>query len=150
MIREDTKPAVTAPTFVTVAPVTVNETDGTATVTFTRALAGPAATVTFTVTGGTATPGSDYTDPASFTANFAAGSTTATVSIPIANDALVEATGRREAALADAEAEARRKAVAAGAVADTVVVTESEDVPLAYLRGNATRIRIKVVGEMGT
>lgn len=75
---------------VTVAPVTVNETDGTATVTFTRALAGPAATVTFTVTGGTATPGTDYTDPATFTANFAAGSTTATVSIPIANDADVE------------------------------------------------------------
>lgn len=75
---------------VTVAPVTVNETDGTATVTFTRALAGPAATVTFTVAGGTATPGTDYTDPATFTANFAAGSTTATVSIPIANDADVE------------------------------------------------------------
>jgi len=75
---------------VTVAPVTVNETDGTATVTFTRAVAGPAATVTFTVTAGTATAGSDYTDPASFTANFAAGSTTATATIPITNDALVE------------------------------------------------------------
>ncbi len=55
----------------------------------------------------------------------------------------------REAALADAQAEARSKAVAAGALADTIVVTECEDVPLAYLRGNATRVRVKVVGEMG-
>jgi N-methylhydantoinase A/oxoprolinase/acetone carboxylase beta subunit len=55
----------------------------------------------------------------------------------------------REAALADAQAEARRKAVSAGALADSIVVTECEDVPLAYLRGNATRVRVKVVGEMG-
>ena len=54
----------------------------------------------------------------------------------------------REAALGDAEAEARRKAVAAGAVAGSIVVTEREDVPLSYLRGNATRVRVKVVGEM--
>jgi N-methylhydantoinase A/oxoprolinase/acetone carboxylase beta subunit len=56
----------------------------------------------------------------------------------------------RGAALADAESEARRKATAAGARADTLVVTEREDVPLAYLRGNATRVRVKVVGEMAT
>jgi N-methylhydantoinase A/oxoprolinase/acetone carboxylase beta subunit len=54
----------------------------------------------------------------------------------------------REAALADAESEARRKATAAGASADSIVVTEREDVPLAYLRGNATRVRVKVVGDM--
>jgi hypothetical protein len=54
----------------------------------------------------------------------------------------------REAALADAESEARRKAAAAGALADSMVVTEREDVPLAYLRGNATRVRVKVVGDM--
>ncbi len=54
----------------------------------------------------------------------------------------------REAALADAEGEARRKAAAAGAREDTIVVTEREDVPLAYLRGNATRVRVKVIGEM--
>jgi N-methylhydantoinase A/oxoprolinase/acetone carboxylase beta subunit len=54
----------------------------------------------------------------------------------------------REAALADAEAEARRKAVAAGALPETLFVTECEDVPLAYLRGNATRIRVKVIGDM--
>jgi N-methylhydantoinase A/oxoprolinase/acetone carboxylase beta subunit len=54
----------------------------------------------------------------------------------------------RETALADAEAEARRKAVAAGAVPETLFVTEREDVPLAYLRGNATRVRVKVIGDM--
>jgi len=55
----------------------------------------------------------------------------------------------REAALAEAEQEARRKAVRAGALADSIVVTEREDVPLAYLKGNATRVRVKVVGDMG-
>ncbi|MBS0614383.1 MAG: hydantoinase/oxoprolinase family protein [Proteobacteria bacterium] len=54
----------------------------------------------------------------------------------------------REAALADAEGEARRKATGAGAVPESIIVTEREDVPLAYLRGNATRVRVKVVGEM--
>jgi N-methylhydantoinase A/oxoprolinase/acetone carboxylase beta subunit len=55
----------------------------------------------------------------------------------------------RESALADAEAEARAKAVAAGALAGSLIVTEREDVPLAYLRGNATRVRVKVIGDMG-
>ncbi len=55
----------------------------------------------------------------------------------------------REAALADAEREARAKAVAAGALPDSMVVTEREDVPLAYLKGNATRVRVKVIGDMG-
>jgi N-methylhydantoinase A/oxoprolinase/acetone carboxylase beta subunit len=55
----------------------------------------------------------------------------------------------REAALADAEKEARAKAVAAGALPDSMVVTEREDVPLAYLKGNATRVRVKVIGDMG-
>jgi hypothetical protein len=30
-----------------------------------------------------------------------------------------------------------------------MVVTEREDVPLAYLKGNATRVRVKVIGDMG-
>ena len=54
----------------------------------------------------------------------------------------------REAALDEAEREARRKAVAMGAIEQSITVTEREDVPLAYLRGNATRVRVKVVGEM--
>jgi len=54
----------------------------------------------------------------------------------------------RDAALDAAEQEARAKAIQAGAIADTIIVTDREDVPLAYLPGNATRIRVKVVGEM--
>jgi LPXTG-motif cell wall-anchored protein len=75
---------------VTVAPVSVNEADGSATVTFTRTTAGAAATVTFTVTPGSATTGSDYTDPVTLTATFAAGATTATVTIPVINDGITE------------------------------------------------------------
>jgi len=54
----------------------------------------------------------------------------------------------REAALAAAEAEARAQAASSGALQDSIVVTEREDVPLAYLRGNATRVRVKVVGDL--
>ena len=54
----------------------------------------------------------------------------------------------REAALVHAEQEARRKAIAAGALAGSLVVIEREDVPLAYLRGDATRVRVKVVGDL--
>jgi hypothetical protein len=39
--------------------------------------------------------------------------------------------------------------VAAGALPDSILVTEREDVPLSYLRGNATRVRVKVIGDMG-
>jgi N-methylhydantoinase A/oxoprolinase/acetone carboxylase beta subunit len=55
----------------------------------------------------------------------------------------------RESALADAEQEARQKAVTAGALPDSIMVTEREDIPLSYLRGNATRVRVKVIGDMG-
>jgi len=54
----------------------------------------------------------------------------------------------RESALAGAEAEARDKAIKSGAIAESLIVTEREDVPLAYLRGNATRVRVKVVGDL--
>jgi N-methylhydantoinase A/oxoprolinase/acetone carboxylase beta subunit len=56
----------------------------------------------------------------------------------------------RSAALEAAEGEARRAAIASGAEENTLVVTEREDVPLAYLPGNATRIRVKVVGDLRT
>ena len=54
----------------------------------------------------------------------------------------------REAALARAGASARQRALEAGAAAETLAVMEQEEVPLAYLPGQATRIRVKVVGEM--
>jgi N-methylhydantoinase A/oxoprolinase/acetone carboxylase beta subunit len=55
----------------------------------------------------------------------------------------------REICLKQAEEEAREKAVRAGADVSTIETIEREDVPLAYLPGNATRIHVKVVGEMG-
>ena len=54
----------------------------------------------------------------------------------------------RDAALDDAKAEAGAKAVAAGADPATLHVVDVEDVPLAYLPGNATRIRVKTVGDL--
>jgi len=54
----------------------------------------------------------------------------------------------REAALDDAKARATEAAVAAGALRSSIEIVDVEDVPLAYLPGNATRIRVKAVGEL--
>jgi N-methylhydantoinase A/oxoprolinase/acetone carboxylase beta subunit len=54
----------------------------------------------------------------------------------------------RDDAVADAKAEARKKAIDAGANPATVQIVDVEDVPLAYLPGNATRIRVKAVGDL--
>jgi len=54
----------------------------------------------------------------------------------------------REDALAEARKEATDKAIAAGAKPESIELLDQEDVPLAYLPGNATRIRLKVVGDM--
>jgi len=54
----------------------------------------------------------------------------------------------RDEALNQAKQEAIDKAVAAGAQADTVEIVEVEEVPLAYLPGNATRIAVKAVGNL--
>ena len=54
----------------------------------------------------------------------------------------------REEALNQAREEATQKAIAAGARPDTIELLDQEDVPLAYLPGNATRIRLKVVGDL--
>ncbi len=54
----------------------------------------------------------------------------------------------RDAALTDAKSQAVEAAVAAGARRESVEIVDVEDVPLAYLPGNATRVRIKAVGEL--
>jgi hypothetical protein len=54
----------------------------------------------------------------------------------------------RDAALDDAKAEASAKAVEAGADPGTIQIVDVEDVPLSYLPGNATRIRVKAVGDL--
>ena len=54
----------------------------------------------------------------------------------------------REEALAQAKQEATVRAVNAGASAESVEIVEVEEVPLAYLPGNATRIMVKAVGDL--
>ncbi|GAA5085754.1 N-methylhydantoinase A/oxoprolinase/acetone carboxylase beta subunit [Thermocatellispora tengchongensis] len=56
--------------------------------------------------------------------------------------------GQRRAVLDEAKQEAVDKAVAAGAKPGSVQVVEVDEVPLAYLPGNATRIRVKAVGDL--
>ena len=54
----------------------------------------------------------------------------------------------REKALGDAKAEATRRAVEAGADPTSVQIVDVEEVPLAYLPSNATRIHVKAVGDL--
>lgn len=53
----------------------------------------------------------------------------------------------REEAFREATEEAERRAVAAGAVEGSPEVVEREDLPLAYLPGDARRVRVRVAGE---
>jgi N-methylhydantoinase A/oxoprolinase/acetone carboxylase beta subunit len=55
---------------------------------------------------------------------------------------------RREGAIAAAEAQAVERAVAAGADRASLRTVDVEDMPLAYLPGNALRVRVRVAGEM--
>lgn len=55
----------------------------------------------------------------------------------------------RAVAVAEAEAIARSRARHAGADPATVKVVEVEDLPLAYLPGDALRVRVRVVGDAG-
>lgn len=54
----------------------------------------------------------------------------------------------REDAMADARETASEEAVKAGADPETIQIVEVDDIPLAYLPGNATRIRVKAVGDL--
>jgi N-methylhydantoinase A/oxoprolinase/acetone carboxylase beta subunit len=56
----------------------------------------------------------------------------------------------REEAIAAAEAQARERAVAAGADRASLQAVDIEDMPLAYLPGNALRVRVRVAGEMAS
>jgi N-methylhydantoinase A/oxoprolinase/acetone carboxylase beta subunit len=54
----------------------------------------------------------------------------------------------RDEALEQAREQATEKAVAAGADPGGIEIVDVEEVPLAYLPSNATRIRVKAVGEL--
>jgi hypothetical protein len=53
----------------------------------------------------------------------------------------------REAAIEQATVLAQQRAIAAGADEATLVVTDVEDLPLAYLPGDARRVRVRLVGD---
>jgi N-methylhydantoinase A/oxoprolinase/acetone carboxylase beta subunit len=54
----------------------------------------------------------------------------------------------RSEAIALAEAQAKERAVAAGADRASLETVDVDDMPLAYLPGNALRVRVRVAGEM--
>jgi len=54
----------------------------------------------------------------------------------------------REAALDAARSEACERALAAGAAADNLQITEIEELPLGYLPAGAVRVRAKAIGEL--
>ncbi|MFE3785304.1 hydantoinase/oxoprolinase family protein, partial [Amycolatopsis sp. NPDC059090] len=56
--------------------------------------------------------------------------------------------GRREAVVDEAKQEAVDRAVAAGASPASVGIVDFDEVPIPYLPGNATRIRVKAVGDL--
>ncbi|WP_185151533.1 hypothetical protein [Peribacillus simplex] len=41
-----------------------------------------------------------------------------------------------------------KNSISAGADPETLVIVDIEDVPLAYMPGNATRIRVKAAGDL--
>jgi N-methylhydantoinase A/oxoprolinase/acetone carboxylase beta subunit len=56
--------------------------------------------------------------------------------------------GAREETVAAVRAEAVDKAIAAGATPGSVEIVDFDEVPIPYLPGNATRIRVKAVGDL--
>lgn len=77
----------------------------------------------------------------------AIGSAISQVSGQVERIYLLDEVGR-ENALESAKSEAKTAAVNAGADSDSLVIVDVEDVPLAYLPGNATRVRVKAAGEL--
>ncbi len=58
------------------------------------------------------------------------------------------AQGGRQAALDDARAAATARAVAAGALPDSVKIIDLEELPLSYMPGQAVRVRSKAAGDL--
>lgn len=90
---------------------------------------------------------SEMVKPDHFEAANAVGAAIAQISGEIDRVYSLESISRDEA-IADAKKEASDRAVAAGADPSSVSIVDVEDVPLAYLPGNATRIRMKAVGDL--
>lgn len=56
----------------------------------------------------------------------------------------------RDQAISTARLEAETRAVSAGAVRESLKLVEMEDIPLSYLPGDARRVRVRVVGDIGS
>jgi hypothetical protein len=56
--------------------------------------------------------------------------------------------GRRDEILDEVRQEAVDKAIAAGASPSSVAIVDFDQVPIPYLPGNATRVRVKAVGDL--
>ena len=54
----------------------------------------------------------------------------------------------RDTAIEQATAEAREKAIVAGAIPGSIEILDMEEVPLAYIPGGAVRLRVKVAGDL--
>ncbi|MEX3009800.1 hydantoinase/oxoprolinase N-terminal domain-containing protein [Hoeflea sp. TYP-13] len=91
----------------------------------------------------------DVVRPENFAVANAVGAAIAQISGEVDRIYSLENGLTRDECLKQAEDEATQKAVSSGASPETIETIEREDVPLAYLPGNATRIHVKVVGEMG-
>jgi len=90
---------------------------------------------------------SDIVRPGHFPVANAVGSAISQVSGEVNRVfSLVEMT--RDEALDTAKSTATDEAVKAGAEPDSISIQEVEDIPLAYHPGNATRIRVKAVGDL--
>ena len=61
---------------------------------------------------------------------------------------IVISESNRVQALDDAREEAKRNAINAGAVEESVEIIDVEHVPISYLPGNPTRLRVKAVGDL--
>jgi hypothetical protein len=56
----------------------------------------------------------------------------------------------RDQAIAAAQSEAEDRAVAAGATRGSLTLVEIEDIPLSYLPGDARRVRVRMIGDIGS
>ena len=77
----------------------------------------------------------------------AVGAAIAQVSGEVERVVTLNETNRRTV-LDDARQEAKDKAISAGATAASVEIIEVEQVPISYLPGNPTRLRVKAVGDL--
>ncbi len=91
--------------------------------------------------------GLDVIKPNHFAVANAVGAAIAQVSGEIDRVYSLASMSRGEA-IKDAEDKATAIAIAAGARPGSIEVVDVEDVPLAYLPGNATRVHVKVVGDL--